>query len=281
MKAKFLGFALAAALVVGAVGGCGKSGNSNESGKTESGVSGENKTITVGAGITPHAEILNEVKEDLAEEGWELEVIEYNDYVLPNTALEDGNLDANYFQHLPYLENFNEENGTHLVGAAAVHFEPMAIYAGKTKSLDDIAKGATIAVPNDTTNEARALLLLEEQGWIDLKDGVGVTATVLDIEENFYDIEIKELEAAQVPKSIQDVDFAVINGNYAMEAGLTDPLAVEASDSLAAETYANYLCVREGEEESEKTKALVNVLLSDKVRDYINENYQGAVKPVF
>lgn len=241
----------------------------------------EDKTITVGACVTPHAEILNAIKDDLAEEGWTLDVVEYNDYVLPNTALEDGDLDANYFQHLPYLENFNEENGTHIVGVAAVHFEPMAIYAGKTDSLDGITDGATVAVPNDTTNEARALLLLADQGWITLAEDAGITATILDITENPYNIEIEELEAAQVPKSIQDVDFAVINGNYAIEAGLTESLAVESADSLAAETYANYVCVREGEEETEKTQALVDAILSDKVRDFINDNYQGAVVPVF
>ena len=241
----------------------------------------DDKTIKVGACVTPHAEILNSVKDKLAEEGWDLEVVEYNDYVLPNTALEDGELDANYFQHKPYLDDFNEENGTHIVGVANVHFEPMAIYAGKTASLDDVADGASVAVPNDTTNEARALLLLEAQGLISLNEDAGVQATVLDITDNPHNLEIKELEAAQVAKSIQDVDFAVINGNYAIEAGLTDPLAVEASDSLAAETYANLIAVKEGNEDSEKTKALVDAVLSDDVRDYINENYEGAVVPVF
>ena len=267
MKKKTIGILLTAALIAGVFSGCGSKS--------------DDKTIKVGACVTPHAEILNSVKNKLAEEGWDLEVVEYNDYVLPNTALEDGELDANYFQHKPYLDDFNEENGTHIVGVANVHFEPMAIYAGKTASLDDVADGASVAVPNDTTNEARALLLLEAQGLISLNEDAGVQATVLDITDNPHNLEIKELEAAQVAKSIQDVDFAVINGNYAIEAGLTDPLAVEASDSLAAETYANLIAVKEGNEDSEKTKALVNAVLSDDVRDYINENYEGAVVPVF
>ena len=267
MKKKAIGILLTAALIAGVFSGCGSKS--------------DDKTIKVGACVTPHAEILNSVKDKLAEEGWDLEVVEYNDYVLPNTALEDGDLDANYFQHKPYLDDFNEENGTHIVGVANVHFEPMAIYAGKTASLDDVADGASVAVPNDTTNEARALLLLEAQGLISLNEDAGVQATVLDITDNPHNLEIKELEAAQVAKSIQDVDFAVINGNYAIEAGLTDPLAVEASDSLAAETYANLIAVKEGNEDSEKTKALVDAVLSDDVRDYINENYEGAVVPVF
>ena len=267
MKKKTIGILLTAALIAGVFSGCGSKS--------------DDKTIKVGACVTPHAEILNSVKDKLAEEGWDLEVVEYNDYVLPNTALEDGELDANYFQHKPYLDDFNEENGTHIVGVANVHFEPMAIYAGKTASLDDVADGASVAVPNDTTNEARALLLLEAQGLISLNEDAGVQATVLDITDNPHNLEIKELEAAQVAKSIQDVDFAVINGNYAIEAGLTDPLAVETSDSLAAETYANLIAVKEGNEDSEKTKALVNAVLSDDVRDYINENYEGAVVPVF
>ena len=259
MKKKAIGILLTAALIAGVFSGCGSKS--------------DDKTIKVGACVTPHAEILNSVKDKLAEEGWDLEVVEYNDYVLPNTALEDGELDANYFQHKPYLDDFNEENGTHIVGVANVHFEPMAIYAGKTASLDDVADGASVAVPNDTTNEARALLLLEAQGLISLNEDAGVQATVLDITDNPHNLEIKELEAAQVAKSIQDVDFAVINGNYAIEAGLTDPLAVE--------TYANLIAVKEGNEDSEKTKALVNAVLSDDVRDYINENYEGAVVPVF
>ena len=270
MKKKLLSVLLVASLAALTLAGCGSS-------------KAEDKVIKVGACVTPHAEILNEIKDNLEADGWTLEVVEYNDYVLPNTALEAGDLDANYFQHGPYLENFNEENDTHIVSVASVHFEPMAIYGGKLSSLDDIYDGASVAVPNDTTNEARALLLLEAQGLISLNPDAGVTATILDITDNSYNLEINELEAAQVAKSIADVDIAVINGNYAIEAGLTDDdkLAVEASDSLAATTYANLICVKEGSEDSEKTKALVNAVLSDEVRDFINNNYQGAVVPVF
>ena len=215
----------------------------------------EDKVIKVGASVTPHAEILEHVKQTLADEGYTLEIVEYNDYVLPNTALEDGDLDANFFQHQPYLDNFNEENNTHLVSVAAVHFEPFAIYAGKTDSLDDLQDGATVAVPNDTTNEARALLLLEAQGLIKLKDGVGLDATVLDIEENPKNLQIQEIEAAQIVRSLPDVDIACINGNYAKEGGLdvADAIAVEASDSLAADTYANVIAVKEGNENTGTT----------------------------
>ena len=208
-------------------------------------------------------------------------MVEYNDYVLPNTALEDGDLDANYFQHQPYLDDFNAENGTHIVGVANVHFEPLGIYAGKTASLDELKDGAVVAVPNDTTNEARALLLLEQEGLIKLKADAGLQATVLDIEENPLNLEIKELEAAQVARAINDVDVACINGNYAIEAGLDAAIALESADSKAAETYANIIAVREGDEDTDKTKALVDAVLSDKVRDFINENYAGAVVPVF
>ena len=284
MKKKILSIVLALTLGVVAFAGCGKAGDDSSatgSDGADVAASSEDKVIKVGACVTPHAEILNQVKEDLAAEGWTLEVVEYNDYVLPNTALEDGDLDANYFQHKPYLDDFNAENGTHISPAFAVHFEPMGVYAGKSSDLSNVADGAVIAVPNDTTNEARALLLLEAQGLIKLKDGVGVQATVLDIEENPKNIEFKELEAAQVAKSVQDVDFAVINGNYAIEAGLDAAIALEASDSLAADTYANYVCVREGDENSEKTEALRKAILSEKVKSFINDTYSGAVLPVF
>ncbi len=245
------------------------------------GKSGDDKVIKIGATVTPHSEILEKVKDNLAADGYTLDVVIYNDYVLPNTALEDGELDANFFQHGPYLEDFNKENGTHIVSVAAVHFEPMGLYAGKSSDLSSIADGASIAVPNDTTNEARALLLLEANGLIKLKEGAGISSTVIDIEENPHNLKIEELEAAQVPKAIQDVDFAVVNGNYAIEAGLSDPIVVEASDSLAANTYANIICVKEGNENTDKTKALVNATLQDNIRDYINDSYKGAVVPVF
>lgn len=282
MKKKIFTLAVAAALTLGLLTGCGQSAepaseNTNQESKEEK----ELETIKVGACVTPHAEILNAIKDDLAEKGYDLEVVEYNDYVLPNTALENGELDANYFQHKPYLDDFNAENGTHIVGVANVHFEPLGIYAGKTASLDELQEGAEVAVPNDTTNEARALLLLEQEGLIKLKKDAGLQATVLDIEENPLNLKINELEAAQVARAISDVDIACINGNYAIEAGLDEAIAMESSQSEAAETYANLIAVREGDEESPKTKALVEAVLSDKVRDFINENYEGAVVPVF
>ena len=241
------------------------------------------KLIKVGAGVTPHAEILGVIKDDLKEKGYDLEIIEYNDYVLPNTALQSGELDANYFQHQPYLDDFNENNKTDLVSVASVHFEPFGIYAGKTSSLNELKEGAKVAVPNDNTNEARALLLLEAQGLIKLKEGAGITATSVDIVENPLKLEIVELEAAQIARALSDVDIAAINGNYAIEAGysISNALAVEAADSLAAKTYANIVVVKRGNEETEKTKALVEAVLSDKVRNYINEHYNGAVVPVY
>ena len=251
--------------------------------ETTDAATGELEVLKVGASITPHAEILAQVKDTLAQEGYDLQVVEYNDYVLPNTALEDGELDANFFQHQPYLDDFNVENGTHLVSVAAVHFEPFGLYAGKTDSIANLKDGAVVAVPNDTTNEARALLLLEAQGLIKLKEGAGLTATVLDIEENPLNLEIKEIEAAQLVRSLPDVDIAAINGNYAAEGGLNvaDAIAVEASDSLAADTYANVIVVKEGNENSEKTQALVGAVLSDGVKSYIEETYGNAVIPVF
>lgn len=251
--------------------------------ETTDAATGELEVLKVGASITPHAEILAQVKDTLAQEGYDLQVVEYNDYVLPNTALEDGELDANFFQHQPYLDDFNAENGTHLVSVAAVHFEPFGLYAGKTDSIANLKDGAVVAVPNDTTNEARALLLLEAQGLIKLKEGAGLTATVLDIEENPLNLEIKEIEAAQLVRSLPDVDIAAINGNYAAEGGLNvaDAIAVEASDSLAADTYANVIVVKEGNENSEKTQALVGAVLSDGVKSYIEETYGNAVIPVF
>ena len=295
MKKKLTALLLAA-VTVGALGltGCGASGtpeNSSEASEnastaedSSSEAADENlEVIKVGASITPHAEILAQVKDVLKEQGYDLQIVEYNDYVLPNTALEDGDLDANFFQHQPYLDDFNKENNTHLVSVAAVHFEPFGLYAGKTASLDDLQDGATVAVPNDTTNEARALLLLEAQGLIKLKDDAGLQATVLDIVENPKNLQIQEIEAAQLVRSLPDVDIAAINGNYAKEGGLdvADAIAVEASDSLAADTYANVIAVKEGNENSAKTQALVNAVLSDDVKNYIKETYGNAVVPVF
>ena len=244
---------------------------------------GELTRIIVGASPAPHAEVLRAAQDILAEKGYELQVMEYVDYIQPNLALESGDLDANYFQHLPYLESFNEENGTDLVSAGAIHYEPFGIYAGKTSSLDDLADGAVVAVPNDTSNEARALLLLEAQGLIRLKDGAGLTATKNDIVENPKNLELYEVEAAQIPRVIEDVDIAVINGNYAIEAGfkVTDALAVEDSASIAATTYGNVVAVRSGDEDDPKIRALIESLTSDEVKKFMEETYEGAVVPLF
>ena len=239
-------------------------------------------TIKVAASPTPHAEILDAAKEILAEEGWDLEVTEFEDYVQPNLVVESGDFDANYFQHVPYLESFNEEKGTHLVDAGDIHYEPFGIYPGTKSSLDELEDGDTIAVPNDTTNEARALLLLQDNGVLTLKEGAGLTATVNDIESTTKDIKIQELEAAQVPRVLGEVAFAVINGNYAVEAGLSvadDAIAYEASDSEAAKTYVNIIAVKEGNEDNEGIVALVDALKSDEIKDFINETYKGAVIP--
>lgn len=250
---------------------------------TESAAPSELVKVKVGASVTPHAEILNAVKDELKAAGYDLEVVEFTDYVLPNTALEQGDLDANYFQHTPYLENFNEEKGTHLVAVGKIHYEPFGIYAGKTSDLSAIPEGGSIAIPNDGTNEARALLLLEAQGLIKLKEGITFTATVLDIAENPKNLSIKEIEAAQLARSLQDVDAAVINGNYAIQAGLKvkDALAIEDKDSIAADTYANVLVVKEGHENDEATKALLAALQSDTAKKFMEEKYEGAVIAAF
>lgn len=243
---------------------------------------GELQTILVGASPAPHAEILKAAQEMMKEKGYDLQIKEFTDYVQPNNALQSGDLDANYFQHLPYLEQFNEQYGTKLVSAGKVHYEPFGIYAGKTASLDELADKAKVAVPNDVTNEARALLLLEAQGLIKLKEGAGLNATRNDIEENTKNLEIIEIEAAQIPRSISDVDIAVINGNYAIEAGMkvSDALAVEASDSVAATTYGNVVAVREGDENSDAVKALMEVLGSDEIKKFMEDTYEGAVVPL-
>lgn len=240
--------------------------------------------LRVGATPAPHAEILEVVKPILAEQGIELEIVEFNDYVIPNTATESGEIDANYFQHVLYLGDFNEQNGTHLVAVEKIHYEPFGIYAGKTASLDALEDGAKIAVPNDGTNEARALLLLEAQGLIKLEEGVGLTATKLNIAENPHNFDIQEIEAAQLPRSLGSVDVAVINGNYAIDAGLkaSDALAIEDSTSdVIQNNYANALVVKEGNENNEAILALVEALKSDAVKTFIEETYEGAVIPLF
>ena len=290
---KLLSILLCAALVLG-LAACGTAASDptaapeSEAPATDAAEtpSGELEKIVVGASSTPHAEILEAVKGELEALGYELEVTIFDDYVMPNLALADGEIDANYFQHEPYLLNFNAENGTDLVSAAAIHYEPMGIYGGSKSSLDELAEGDIIAVPNDGTNEARALLLLQDQGLITLKEGIDAsteTATILDIAENPKNLEIVEMEAKNIPHSLPDVAFAVINGNYALQAGLTgnDALASESADSDAAQTYANILAVRAGEEDSSKTQALVTALTSETCRQFIEETYSGAVVPIF
>lgn len=237
-------------------------------------------TITVAASATPHAEILEQAKSFLAEKGWDLEVTVFDDYIQPNLVVESGEFDANYFQHIPYLDSFNEEQGTHLVNVGGIHYEPFGIYPGTESDLANISEGAVIAVPNDPTNEARALLLLQDNGIITLKEGAGLTATINDIESNPNNIEIKELEAAQVARVKDEVAFVVLNGNYALEAGFSvgsDAVAYELSDSEAAKTYVNVVAVKEGNEENEGIKALVEVLKSDDIKSFIADTYDGAV----
>ena len=246
----------------------------------EGGETAETVTLTVAASPTPHAVILEACVPLMEEKGYELVINQYDDYVIPNTAVEDGDEDANYFQHLPYLEEFNETRGTHLVDVAGVHIEPMAIYAGKSASLEDLPDGAVIGVPNDATNEGRALLLLEAQGLITLDDSSNLTATPINIVDNPKNLEFKEIEAQTLPSSLPDLDLAVINSNYALGAGLnptTDSLAIESADS----PYVNVLVVKEGNEDNEAVQALVEVLHSDTIRDFINEEFGGAVVPAF
>lgn len=275
---KFGAFLLAGVLAIGALTGCGSTDKKAES----STGSTDTQVIKVAASATPHAEILEEAKPLLAKEGYDLQVTVFDDYVQPNEVVDSGDFDANYFQHVPYMEQFNKEKGTKLVDAGDIHYEPFGIYPGTKKSLDEIADGDEIAVPNDTTNEARALLLLQDNGLIKLKDGAGLTATVNDIAENPHNIKIVELEAAQVARVTGETAFVVLNGNYALQAGYSvkkDALAYEASDSEAAKTYVNIIAVKEGNENSDKIKALVDVLKSDEIKDFINENYDGAVIP--
>ena len=240
------------------------------------------ETITVAATAAPHAEILEQAKPLLEEKGYDLEVEVFADYVLPNDVVESGEMDANYFQHINYLNSFNEEQGTHLVDAGEIHYEPFGIYAGQKETLEDVEDGDTVGVPNDTTNEARALLLLEAQGWITLDPDAGITATPEDITDNPYNLEIEPFEAAQVARHIDEVSYVVLNGNYALEAGLnagTDALAVESADSDAIQQYVNVIAVKEGNEDDEKIQALVEVLKSDEIKEFIESEYSGAVVP--
>lgn len=240
-------------------------------------------TVTVGASPTPHAEILEYIKTQMKEKGYELKIVTYEDYVQPNKALTDKTLDANYFQHQPYLDDYNKQNKTDIVSAGSIHYEPLGIYPGKTKSLADLKDGASIAIPNDTTNEARALLLLEANNLIKLDSSKGLSATVKDITSNPKNLKFSELDAAQIGRSLQDVDLGVLNGNYAIDAGLSvtkDALAKEDANSVAAKTYANIIAVRSGDQDKPAIKALVEVLKSDQTKQWINDKYKGAVVPV-
>ncbi len=278
---KFTAVALASALSLGLLSACGS--NANETPSAGSDNNTEAVTIKIGATPAPHAEILEVVKPILAEQNINLEITVFNDYVTPNTAVEDGSLDANYFQHITYMNGFNESDGTHLVSVGNVHYEPLGLYAGKASTVADLTDGAQIAVPNDTTNEARALLLLQQEGLITLKEGAGINATKADIVENPKNLDIVELEANQLPVRLQDVDMAVINGNYAIDAGLNvaDALAIEDSEGEAGTAYANVLVVKEGHENDDAIQALYTALCSDEVRTYMEETYGGAVVPLF
>lgn len=292
---KGLAFVLTAAFCLAALTGCGSSKTETKAAETkaettaetkaaeETQASGETTKLTVAASPTPHAEILNAAKDILKEKGIELEVVEFTDYVQPNKVVDAGDIDANYFQHTPYLENFNEEQGTKLVSAGSIHYEPLGIYPGKSSDLSNIQEGAEIAVPNDATNEARALLLLEANGIITLKEDAGLNATVNDIAENPYNVVIVELAAEQVARAAEDADFLVLNGNYALQANFSvekDALAKEEADSEAAQTYANIVAVREGDETRADIQTLIEVLKSDDIKSFIESTYEGAVLPV-
>ena len=276
--APVLALALAASLAA-----CGSSTASSAASSEASSeaASAETTVLKVGASPSPHAEILEQVKPILAEQGIDLQITEFDDYVMPNTAVEDGSLDANYFQHLPYLEDFNAKNGTHLASVGVIHYEPMGLYPGKSSDLANIPDGAKIGIPGDNTNGARALLLLEAQGVLKLKEGVGLEATELDIEENPHNVEIVPMEAANLPASLPDLDFAVINGNYASGAGIGDTVLVtEDADSVAAQTYGNIVAVKEGNENNPAVLALVEALKSDTIKQYIKDTYNGIVMPM-
>lgn len=276
---KIIALAAAAVLTL-SLAAC--SSNNSSSTADNSSSDASSTVIRVGASPSPHAEILEFAKDQLAAKGYELEIVEFTDYVMPNVALYEGDLDANFFQHTPYLDNYNEQNGTDLVSACKVHFEPMGLYSETLTSVSDVAEGSKVGVPNDPTNEARALNLLEAQGLIKLREGAGLNATPLDIEENPLNLEFVELEAAQLPRNLSEFAIAAINGNYAIEAGILDKVIVnEAADSESAQEYANILAVQSGELETDKTKALVEALTSDETREFINTQYEDQFIPVF
>ncbi|MDD5995076.1 MAG: MetQ/NlpA family ABC transporter substrate-binding protein [Clostridiales bacterium] len=279
MRKKLISVVLITTLIAGVLTGCGSGKESNNS---QEATQTSETTLKVGASLTPHAEILEKAKPILAKEGVNLEIVKIEDTVTPNTGLVEKSLDANFFQHQPYLDDFNKENKTDLVSAGAVHYEPFGIYAGKVKDLSALPEGATVAVPNNVTNEARALLLLQQEGLLKLKDGVDIKATINDIVENTKNIKFKEIAPEQLVRSLPDVDVAVINGNYAIEGGLhvKDAMAVESNQSVAAKTYANIIAVRKEDQENEAVKKLVTVLQSEEIKKYINDTYDGAVVPI-
>ena len=282
MNKKFLSLILALALSA-SLTACGSSDTTETTDDTDSGDTAETVTLKVAASPTPHAEILEQVKPSLAEQGIDLVITEYGDYIVPNTAVDEGDEDANYFQHTPYLEQFNAENGTDLVSAGKIHYEPMGIYAGKTASLEELPDGATIAVPNDATNEARALQLLAAQGLIEIDPEAGLNATPNDITSNPKNLEFTELDAAMIPNTIEEFDLNVINSNYALQAGLNpaeDALASEDASSDAAQTYANIVAVKAGHENDPAIVALVDALHSEEIQEFINTTYAGSVLPI-
>ena len=284
---KLVSLLLTGVLAAGLLAGCGGANTPAETPAAETPAaetgSLEGTTLKVGATPAPHAEILEVVKDILAQQGITLEISQYNDYVQPNNAVEDGSLDANYFQHITYMNQFNADNGTHLVSAAEVHYEPMGLYAGKVASLEELPDGALIGLPNDATNEGRALLVLQQEGLITLAEDAGITATINDIVDNPKNLEFSEMEAAQLPHRLADLDMAVINGNYAIDAGLNmaDALAIESAEGEAAQAYVNVLAVKEGRESDPAIQALAAALCSDEVKAFIEENYNGAVVAVF
>lgn len=280
---KLLALATALVLCLG-LAACGGAPAGEAEPKEDPSTASEPVTLKIGATPAPHQEILEQVVDVLAEQGITLEIVPYNDYILPNTAVEEGEIDANFFQHITYMDNFNAERDTHLVNAGSIHYEPMGIYAGKSDSLDNVPDGAVIAVPNDTTNEGRALLLLQDLGLLTLKEDAGLEATPNDIASNPKNLQFKELEAAMLPQTIDEVDFSVINSNYALDAGLDptkDALSSEDAQSDAAQAYTNIIAVKEGRENDEAIKALVAALQSDEIKTFIETTYKGSVVPMF
>ena len=282
---KLVSLLLTGTLALGLLAGCGSNGGGAAATPTPAtgGDPAQAVTLKIGASPAPHEEILQVVKEILAGQGITLEIVEFTDYIQPNEAVESGDIDANYFQHITYMNNFNAEQGTHLASVAEIHYEPMGIYAGRAASLTDLPDGAEIGVPNDPTNGGRALLLLQEQGLITLPEDAGLKPTVLDIVDNPHNFKITEMEAAQLPRSLDSLDVAVVNGNYAIQAGLkvSDALAIESAEGTAGTAYVNVLTVKEGRENETAIQALAEAMKSQQVKDYITETYGGAVVAVF